>query len=190
MQKRVRKILSRLQAGPLRKDYMDCFEKIRIEAVLPLVKGELLDVGCGYNNLVQLYQGDGIGVDVYNWGGKPDKVIKRSDNLPFEDKSFDTITFVACLNHIPYRVSALKEARRVLKDNGKIIITMIGPLTGKLAHLIEGKDEKQRDGFKEGELMGISDQHLDEIFDQADFKLVEKKRIMHSPNKIYILKKQ
>lgn len=168
--------------------HMDFAEGIRLRAVLPFVKGRLLDVGCGYNNLVAAYPGEGVGVDVFNWGGQPDRVIARSDNLPFENQTFDTVTFIACLNHIPYRVSALKEAYRVLKDDGQVLITMLGPLAGQLAHLAEGKDESKR-GFQEGELPGISDNMLNKIFDESGFILKKKKRIWPTANKIYFLEK-
>lgn len=43
-------------------------EGVRISTVLPYIKGDLLDIGCGMNNLTKLY-GAGIGVDVHDWGG-------------------------------------------------------------------------------------------------------------------------
>ena len=36
--------------------------------VLEHVKGKILDIGCGENLLVKQY-GNGVGVDVYPWGG-------------------------------------------------------------------------------------------------------------------------
>ena len=41
-----------------KKDAMDFAEGIRVKAVLPLVEGKLLDVGCGYNNLARSYKGE------------------------------------------------------------------------------------------------------------------------------------
>ena len=95
----------------------------RFGAVLPLLKGRVLDVGAGDNTLVHLYReyvavnGDNeesaltsAGVDTFDWGGDA-ILIKSSDKLPFEDNSFDTVTFIACINHIPERDAALAEVR-------------------------------------------------------------------------------
>ncbi len=46
-------------------------EDIRVGMVLKHVRGRLLDIGCGKNRLARAYRekgGDGIGVDVYDWG--------------------------------------------------------------------------------------------------------------------------
>ena len=167
---------------------MDVFEIFRIKAVLPLIKGKLLDLGCGFNNLKRKYQGETVGVDVFDWGGKPDLVVSSTDELPFKNNSFDTITFLACLNHIPYREKTIKEAARLLKKDGQIIISMISPFAGKLAHFFEGKDELERD-FVEGEVLGMTSQEIENLAKSAKLKIVKIKRIYCSPNKIYILKR-
>jgi hypothetical protein len=76
-------------------------EEERLDAVLPHVHGRLLDIGAGPNTLVRRY-GNGVGVDVHDWGGGV-MVVENTARLPFSDQTFDTITFVACLNHIPNR---------------------------------------------------------------------------------------
>lgn len=43
-------------------------------------------------------------------------------NLPFKDKSFDTVFMANLLHVIPEPKNALKECKRVLKDKGKLII--------------------------------------------------------------------
>ena len=96
---------------------------IRTRLVLNEAKGKLLDIGCGNNLLVKQYRekgGEGTGVDVYPWEGV-DKVVEDSSNLSLEDNSFDSVSFVACINHIPYREKSLLEAKRVLKKDGRLI---------------------------------------------------------------------
>jgi hypothetical protein len=80
-------------------------EAERLNAVFPYLHGRVLDVGAGTNTLVNRY-GSGVGVDVHDWGNGV-MVVEDTSRLPFEDASFDTITFIACLNHIPYREAAL-----------------------------------------------------------------------------------
>ena len=46
--------------------------------------------------------GKGIGVDVYEWGNV-DLVVNDTSKIPLEEKSVDTITIIAALNHIPNR---------------------------------------------------------------------------------------
>ena len=164
---------------------MDLLENRRINVVMPYIKGKLLDIGCGYNNLVKKY-GNGIGVDVYPWR-EVDLVVKKTSSLPFENSSFDTITFLACLNHIPYRQDALKEARRLLKPGGTLLITMISPFIGKIAHIIFKQDERAR-GVSKGEKEGLGDKEVIDLLDKAGFVLVKKKYFEFFMNKLYIAK--
>src|SRR4051812_30502224 len=68
----------------------------RYAAVLPALRGRVLDVGAGDNALIRLYRkapghsvsaAASIGVDVVDWGGDTLK-IASSDSLPFEDGTF------------------------------------------------------------------------------------------------------
>src|SRR5262245_8036930 len=128
---------------------MDLLEGWRAARVLPLISGRLLDVGCGFNNLVSAY-GSGVGVDIFPWEGI-DILVGDSARLPFLDSSFDSVTIVAALNHIPNRAAALIEIRRLLRPGGSLIVTMIGPKTGRLAHRLFVRDEYTRGGMRPGE---------------------------------------
>ena len=86
-------------------------EEERIAAVRPWIRGRLLDVGAGLNTLARRYP-DGVGVDVHDWGGGA-QVIENAAQLPFPDASFDTVTFLACLNHIPNRHDAVADPLRL-----------------------------------------------------------------------------
>src|SRR3954469_15771210 len=79
----------------------------RIDYALGFVRGRLLDVGCGRNHLVRRYQGFGVGVDVFDWS-QGALILRDSSRLPFRDGTFDTVTVLAALNHIPNRVDVLK----------------------------------------------------------------------------------
>ena len=88
-------------------------EEERLRAVWPYLRGRILDVGAGPNTLMIRY-GDGVGVDTHDWGGGA-QLIEDAARLPFADSSFDTVTFLASLNHIPNRAAALVEARRLVR---------------------------------------------------------------------------
>jgi len=132
--------------------------KKRIECVLPHIKGELLDIGCGGNYLVKSYHGKGTGVDVHDWDGA-DIVIEDSSKLPFEDELMDTVTILAALNHITNREDVLKEVYRVLKKDGIVIVTMLGPKFSKFWHFVrKNKDPDQHERhIHDKEVWGFTD---------------------------------
>ena len=129
-------------------------EEERIQAVLPHLRGRLLDIGAGPNTLVQRY-GNGVGVDVHDWGGGA-LVVEDSSRLPFEAESFDSVSCIAALNHIPNRDDVLKEARRVVRSDGRLVITMINPILGGIGHAVwwYGED-RHRGGMEEGDVGGL-----------------------------------
>jgi len=162
-------------------------EAERINMVFPYLKGRLLDIGAGPNTLVNLYK-NGDGVDVFDWGGGV-QVVESTAALPFEDASFDTITYIACLNHIPYRQESLREARRLIKPDGRLIITMINPLLGDFGHAIWWySEDKHRGGMKEGELGGMWTSDIVALCREAGFALEEHRRFVYGMNNFYLFK--
>jgi ubiquinone/menaquinone biosynthesis C-methylase UbiE len=170
----------------------------RYAAVLPQLRGRVLDIGAGDNALIRLYQQmqlhsgrddadarNSVGVDVVDWGGDTLK-IASSDSLPFESESFDTVCFIACINHIPERVGALKEAYRVLKPGGLVVATMIGRLIGDVGHAIWWYSEDKHREVAEGEVMGIDSGEMLRLFDQAGLKQVSIMRFVYGMNYLYL----
>ena len=105
----------------------------------------VLDIGCGDGSFLIQSIGDvhnltGIGIDT---AGKQidyanSRIIQLGlsqlsflslengvENLPFEDDSFDVVTSIEMIEHIhPYVVAQkLSEMRRVLKPNGRLLLT-------------------------------------------------------------------
>lgn len=159
----------------------------RVIIALRHVEGKLLDIGCGANNLVRSY-GNGVGVDVYPWEGC-DMVVKAADKLPFDDKYFGTVSYIACLNHIPNRADSLKEAYRVTKKGGKVIVTMVPPLWGRFIHWLRFKndpDHQDRDIDHDHELLGMHSSHVRSLLKDAGFKNIVTKRFVFGINSIYI----
>lgn len=160
-------------------------EDERLRVVLHHVSGHLLDVGAGPNTLARRY-GNGVGVDVYDWCGGA-TVVKTTAALPFADATFDTITFVASLNHIPYRRDALREARRLIKPDGKLIITMINPLLGSIGHAIWWySEDKRRGGMASGEMPGLWTEDIISLCRDAGFQFVRRQRFLYGLNNLYI----
>jgi SAM-dependent methyltransferase len=164
--------------------WMDFAERFRLSQVLPYVHGVLLDIGCGYNNLVRRY-GRGVGVDVYPWPGV-DVLVDDCSRLPFSQNTFDTVTIVATLNHIPNRDAVMLEVRRVLKYDGHLVVTMIGPIIGWLAHIVFRQDERLRGGMVDGELKGMTDGHVLSLLYGAGFDVKLRKRFELGLNRLYL----
>jgi len=161
----------------------------RSYACLKHSKGTTLDVGCG----------DGRFMDTYGSGYCLDRVfinnsrfvLGNAEKIPFKDKTFDTVTFIASLNHIVDREVALIEAVRVLKDDGQVLITMIDPFIGFLVHKIIRKrcdPDQIRRRMKKGERLGLTETQIKTLSSNADLKVVAIKSILLYCNRLYICK--
>jgi len=161
----------------------------RIRTVLPQIQGRLLDVGCGTNKLVKTY-GNGIGIDVHQFGGA-DLILSDTSKTPFSDNEFNTITIIATLNHVPNRKEMLKEMNRILKDNGRLIITMITPFISKLWHKIRAsrdRDQLER-GIQQGEVYGLTRKEVKKLLEETNFKIIYEKTFMLGLNRLTIVNK-
>ncbi|OZB57547.1 MAG: hypothetical protein B7X35_00935 [Halothiobacillus sp. 14-56-357] len=91
------------------------------------IHGRLLDIGCGEKPLMP-FLGDGvdyIGLDypptvAKGYSGKAD-VFGDGQCLPFADASFDCITILDVMEHLPNPEAAFGEMLRVLKPGGILI---------------------------------------------------------------------
>jgi len=104
-----------------------------------IIAGErILDLGCGNGRLFELFQDkqvDYIGVDnsekLIEIAKKkyPQAKFQVADalSLPFPNNYFDKVLSIAVLHHIPseeFRLQFLREARRVLKPEGLLMLTV------------------------------------------------------------------
>lgn len=167
----------------------------RIAAVLPHLRGRVLDVGCGTNELLARYRADSeeaqardsVGVDIYDWPGA-DLLVTDSSDLPYEDASFDTVAFVASLNHIPNRREVLRECRRLIRPGGGVIVTMLPPRLSWVWHQLRrpwDADQTER-GMQPGEVYGLTRHQVDELLSEAGFEPVEHHRFMMGMNLLTI----
>jgi len=111
----------------------------RYDYVAREVAGHCLDVGCGRHNrfINHHMNGNGKGIDVFPYEGlSEENYVEDITRFPFADVSFDSVTFIANLNHVPKpkRDLELAEAYRCLRPGGNIIVTMGNPLSEMLVH--------------------------------------------------------
>jgi SAM-dependent methyltransferase len=103
----------------------------------------ILDVGCGFGGTVAQLNEDhadldltGVNIDARQIARAIATVqpLARRNNriafvegdacaLPFPDASFDTVLAVECIFHFPTRVAFFKEAQRVLRPGGKLVLS-------------------------------------------------------------------
>lgn len=113
---------------------------------------KVLNVGFGSGNLERLVYGN---KNISSWDGvdisqksvvhakkvfpKYNFKLGRTDKLDYKDKTFDYCIILEVLEHIsPYKIlTSLKEANRVLKVGGTLIISV--PLNEDLEQMIEDK---------------------------------------------------
>ena len=163
----------------------------RIRNVLPHVRGRLLDIGCGTNALVRRYRGEGIGVDTYQWGDV-DVVAEETSDLRFPSGSFDTVTIVAALNHIPNRDAVLAEAHRLLSAHGHLVVTMIPPRLSRVWHFVRRPwdDDQMQRGMKPGEVFGLTRRHVRRLLAEAGFEAITSRRFMLGVNTLTVARKK
>jgi len=167
----------------------------RFNICLKYVQGRVLDIGCSSNQFIQIYKNksrtDSLGVDTYKWEGAD--IVCDTTKLPFKNNTFDTVTIIASLNHIPKREKVLKEAYRVLRPNGHILVTMINPIISRISHTIVRKrfdfDQKGRGKMKKGEVFGFWPKEVISYLSCTGFREIKKIPFIYGLNNLYIGKK-
>ncbi len=98
--------------------------------------GKLLDMGCGNGRHLKValeFSYDIVGLDasrklldisIKKMFGKGSLICGDVKGLPFKEDSFDTVIYIATIHHLSEdRVDSLKEAKRVLKPGGRILVS-------------------------------------------------------------------
>jgi 2-polyprenyl-3-methyl-5-hydroxy-6-metoxy-1,4-benzoquinol methylase len=156
----------------------------------------LLDIGCHQGELFKVLGNNlahGIGVDPgLSTDIHTDKysllkgVFPAVPTQPFE---CDCITMLAVLEHLPLSQQPLiaKQCYQLLKNNGKLIITVPSPKTDKLLNLLTGL--RLIKGMSLEEHYGFDIKTVVPLFTNAGFKLLKHQPFQCGFNNLFIFQK-
>ena len=116
------------------------FHRALVEQTMTAPVGDLLDIGCGRGDVLKLLAARArraVGVDIDKTArlaaraevllaGLANCTLRQGDmyRLPFADGSFDTIVLDDVLTGARRPVAALREARRLLRANGRMLVLL------------------------------------------------------------------
>ena len=123
-----------------RKDKISIYRMAKISDIISYnfdknKKIKLLDIGIGTGKKTKIIQQftncEIYGADIKDWG--PYSNVKKFDfpfkfiqekpyKIPYKDKMFDCITLILTLHHCENIISTINECKRILKDDGVIVI--------------------------------------------------------------------
>ncbi|MFH0732510.1 MAG: radical SAM protein [Candidatus Omnitrophota bacterium] len=176
---------------------LTALSKERYAIVVDRLRGLALDIGCGDNSVIKMYRlenQEGYGLDKI-LASEADIIADASKELPLKKSSFDSISFVGSLNHITDRAVALQEAKRLLKDEGIVLITMLSPFIGWFGHRVLwrfwGDPDQHTTGrnIEDKEVWGISKKMMRKLAEDAGFTLESHKKFVYGLNSLFVLKK-
>ena len=98
------------------------------------VSGKILDIGCGYGDLLLEFERQNKNIDLYGTDISKKAVdyckklginadIGNADSMPYPDKTFDLVVMSLVIEHVIDQEKALNEVYRILKDNGRFLLT-------------------------------------------------------------------
>lgn len=162
----------------------------RFRYVAEQVRGHCLDVGCGRHDrfVTEWLAGRGRGIDVFPYEGLgAENLVADITRFPFADGAFESVTFIASLNHVPasQRDRELAESFRCLRAGGNIVVTMGRPLVEVLVHWVVRSydrwlgtrfDMDGQRGMAEGEAFYLTELEIRTRLARAGFRRIGRKR--------------
>ena len=154
--------------------------KALYENTLALAKnitGKTLDIGCGYKPYESLFSEttEYIGIDYDSPENKKNTkidVFYSGHKFPFNDSTFDSAVLTQVLEHIFNPDEFLSEINRVLKKNGKLLLSV---------PFVWDEHEQPRD-YARYSSFGIS-----HILKEHGFKIIEKRKTLNDVRVIFQL---
>lgn len=155
----------------------------------------VLDIGCHQGEfLIWLKRkiAPSVGFDpLYKENNSPGEhqffARKFQEGLPFEDNSFDVIILLATIEHIDEKSIIAREAARLLRAGGRVIITVPSLLVDKILNILvmlrilDGMSLEEHHGFLPDDLPGI--------FLPKGFIMRKKQKFQFGLNNLYVFER-
>ena len=174
----------------------EILEYLRFTKVEPYIPpgATLLDIGTGDGNFLHYLNGhirDAVGIDPYlTESAEIGSYHLISGYFPEDfdqDITFDVITILAALEHIPYHQlpCVVNTCAKYLKTGGQVIITVPHPRVDNILKLLTGL--RVFVGFSTHQHHGFNPEYLPTLFN--GWKLVKKQRWELGCNYLFIFEK-
>lgn len=152
---------------------------------------KVLDLGCGNGRFYPLFEKRKIDYYGIDFSSKMIEIakekyplgkfwVRNGFDLSFENNFFDKVYSIAVLHHVPseeLRIRFLKEAKRVLKNKGFLILT-VWDLKEKKKNIKEKDVLLSWYGAKDCYFYSFELKELEELITKLGLKIIEKGEIM------------
>ena len=152
--------------------------------------GSILDIGCGDGQILKAIWGEvKVGTDISKEICRSAKIcdflltLADSEHLPIKNNYFDMVTCINVVEHVSNVDSLIKEAKRVLKKRGLLII--ITP-NGDIEFLLDIADSLKLK-VPEGPHKFLKTKELVEMIMSNDLKILSKDKMITIPRGPYYL---
>jgi len=117
-------------------------------------KGKILDVGCSVGHFMEMansygYDVEGIELEPEARNVAIDRGFRVGEKLledsDIENNSFDVVSLLGLIEHVPNPIELMKEVRRILKNDGHVIFNGV-PNINSLNNILLGKDARVFNG--------------------------------------------
>lgn len=169
---------------------------LRIRQALPYVHAgdRLLDIGCFDQTLLRRVSGrvkTATGVDPLArdqaWGNV--RVCRGTvpGELALADRSFDCITLLAVLEHVPNVGEVASECARLLTPRGRVVITVPKPQVDRILGVLRAL--RLIDGMSLEEHHGYDIEQTTPVFERAGFKLATRRSFELGLNCLFVFER-
>ena len=112
---------------------------------------------------------------------------KFNESLGFQPNTFDVVVMLATIEHIPDVEDIAKECARILRPQGRVVLTVPNPIVDKLLGVLKGL--RVLDGMSIEEHQGLDPNSLPRIFGEASLSLLARKGFQLGMNNLFVFEK-